>query len=198
MTEKAQTAEEVPQLVPINTHFDLGALVYEDSSSYAGLTEKEIEARSRDNYTSLFKHLFDLKRQQKAKAGGDDGEILEYTKALWSVDLPEPKIITPRQKPAPKEKPKTKWEKFREEKGLPTRQKRSRLVFDPITNDWVPRWGPNSKKKIEAKHDWLQEDKPKHTDSGIDPFTMKRQEKKVVLEKEKLRKLKNDLHAVKT
>ena len=114
------------------------------------------------------------------------------------MDLPEPKIVTPRQKPAPKEKPKTKWEKFREEKGLPARQKRSRLVFDPITNDWVPRWGPNSKKKIEAKHDWLQEDKPKHLEAGIDPFTMKKQEKKVVLEKEKLRKLKNDLHAVKT
>jgi len=74
--------------------------------------------------------------------------------------LPEPKIVVPRAKPAPKEKPKTKWEKFREEKGLPARKKRSRLVFDPISNDWVPRWGPNSKKKIEAKHEWLLEDKP--------------------------------------
>jgi regulator of ribosome biosynthesis len=167
--EKLDAVTEVPP--PINTHFDLGALVYEDSQSFAGLTEKDIEQRSRDNFTRLFKHLFDLKRQQKAKAGGDDGEILEYTKALWSVELPEPKIVTPRQKPAPKEKPKTKWEKFREEKGLPTRKKRSRLVFDPITNDWVPRWGPNSKKKIEAKHEWLLEDKPKHIENGVDPFT---------------------------
>ena len=39
---------------------------------------------------------------------------------------------------------------------------------------------------------------PKHIEAGIDPFTMKKQEKKLVLEKEKLRKLKNDLHAVKT
>lgn len=81
---------------PINTSYDLGALVFEDSQSYAGLTEKEIELRSRDNYTRLFKHLFDLKRQQRVKAGGDEGEILEYAKALWSVELPEPKIVTPR------------------------------------------------------------------------------------------------------
>ena len=114
------------------------------------------------------------------------------------MDLPEPRIIVPRQKPIPKEKPKTKWEKFREEKGLPVRQKRSRLIFDPITKDWVPRWGPNSKKKIEAKHDWLQEVKPKHDEAGVDPFTMQRQEKKLVLEKEKMRKLKNDLHSLKT
>ncbi len=99
---------------------------------------------------------------------------MEYTKAMYNVELPEPKIVTPRQKPVPKEKAKTKWEKFREEKGLPARKKRSRLVFDPITNDWVPRWGPNSKKKIEAKHEWLLEDKPSNIESGIDPFTQKR------------------------
>jgi hypothetical protein len=34
--------------------------------------------------------------------------------------------------------------------------------------------------------------------AGVDPFTMKRQEKKLVLEKEKMRKLKNDLHSLKT
>jgi regulator of ribosome biosynthesis len=94
------------------------------------------------------------------------------------VDLPEPKLLTPRSKPAPKEKPKTKWEKFREERGLPARKKRSRLIFDPITNDWVPRWGPGSKKKIEAKHEWLLEDKPGVHDE-TDPFTVKRQEKKL-------------------
>ena len=103
----------------------------------------------------------------------------------------------PRAKPAPKEKPKTKWEKFREEKGLPARKKRSRLVFDPISNDWVPRWGPNSKKKIEAKHEWLLEDKPTNDATGVDPFTQKRQEKKLHLEKEKLRKIKNEMHALK-
>ena len=114
--------------------------------------------------------MFDLKRKQKARLG-DDGEILEYTKALYSVDLPEPKIVVPRAKPAPKEKPKTKWEKFRDEKGLPPRKKRSRLVFDEITNDWVPRWGPKSIKKIEDKHEWLIENHGHAKDGDTDPFT---------------------------
>jgi len=46
--------------------------------------------------------------------------------------MPQGKTVLPREKPAPKEEMKTKWEKFREEKGLPPRKKRSRLVFDPI------------------------------------------------------------------
>jgi regulator of ribosome biosynthesis len=102
--------------------------------------------------------------------------------------------VTPRAKPAPKEKPKTKWEKFREAKGLPARKKRSRLVFDKITQDWVPRWGPNSNAKIAKKHEWLLEDKP---EGGPDPFTIKRQEKQLQLEKENLKRMKNELHAIK-
>jgi regulator of ribosome biosynthesis len=46
--------------------------------------------------------------------------------------MPASTTVLPREKPAPKEAVKTKWEKFREEKGLPSRKKRSRLVFDPI------------------------------------------------------------------
>jgi len=135
-----------------------------------------------------------LKKQQRAKQG-EDGEILEYTKAQYALDLPEPRLITPRAKPAPKEKPKTKWEKFREEKGLPARKKRSRLIFDEITQDWVPRWGPGSKAQIAKKHEWLLEDKAGV--EGADPFTIKRQEKKMQLEKENLKKMKNELHAIK-
>jgi len=45
MTESASVAA-VPgdaPVQPINTSYDLGALVFEDSQSYAGLTEKETE-----------------------------------------------------------------------------------------------------------------------------------------------------------
>lgn len=69
------------------------------------------------------------------------------------------------------------------------------MVFDPITNDWVPRWGHNSSKKIAEAHDWLIEDKPKH--EGNDPFTMKRQEKKLQLAKEKMKQVKNEVRAIK-
>lgn len=87
----------------------------------------------------------------------------------------------------------TKWEKFRIEKGIPTKAKRSRMVFDPITQDWVPRYGAGSIKKIEDKHNWMMEVKPKHDEAGVDPFTYQRSEKKIEKEKQALRELKNQV-----
>ena len=99
------------------------------------------------------------------------------------VDMPDRIQVLPREKPCPTEKAKTKWEKFREERGMAPREKRSRLVFDPITNDWVPRWGKGSVKKIEEQHQWLMPEKGKHREAGIDPFTYARAEKKAKQEK---------------
>jgi len=89
----------------------------------------------------------------------------------------------PREKCAPKDKQLTKWEKFRLEKGIPSRKARSRIVFDPVTNDWVPRHGMGSVKKIADAHNWLMEEKPKHVESGVDPFTYAKAEKKAKQEK---------------
>ena len=107
----------------------------------------EFSKRTASNLCILYKQLFDLKKAQDAKHG-PDGEILEYTKSRYMVEMPSTIQVLPREKPCPTEKPKTKWERFREERGMAPRQKRSRLVFDPITNDWVPRWGTGSVKKI--------------------------------------------------
>jgi regulator of ribosome biosynthesis len=68
------------------------------------------------------------------------------------VSIPPSQVVFPREKPAPKEKEMTRWEKFRLEKGMPARKKRGRMVFDEITNDWVPRHGMGSIKKIADKH----------------------------------------------
>ena len=137
--------------------------------------------------------MFELKKQQKIEDGGEDGEILEYTKSQFSVRLPASKVTLPRQHYPPKPKPLTKWEKFRIEKGLPQKEKRSRMVFDPITNDWVPRFGAGSIKKIEDKYNWMMHEKPKHVDAGMDPFTFKKMEKTVDKEKQNLRELKNKI-----
>jgi regulator of ribosome biosynthesis len=101
----------------------------------------------------------------------------------------------PREKPAPKDKQKTKWEKFREERGLPPRKSRSRLVFDELTNDWVPRWGAGSIKKIQEKHNWLMPTKPKHETAGITPFEWEKLEKKGKNQKQDLAELKNKIYA---
>lgn len=114
-------------------------------------------------------------------------------KSKYSVDLPKSQIILPRTKPIPKEKPLTKWEKFRIEKGMTTREKRSRMVYDTRTDDYVPRFGAGSIKKIADKHQWVMEEKPKHVEAGLDPFTYKKNEKKLEQEKQNLRTLKNQI-----
>jgi regulator of ribosome biosynthesis len=38
---------------------------------------------------------------------------LEYTKSKYTIELPEPNVVLPREKPVPKPKQLTKWEKFR-------------------------------------------------------------------------------------
>jgi hypothetical protein len=100
------------------SNVDIGCLLIEDCRSYEGLAQKDFDARTQANLCSLYQHLFDLKKQQKLDDGGEDGEILEYTKSKWNVRLPESKVTLPRQHPPPKQKPLTKWEKFRIEKGL--------------------------------------------------------------------------------
>jgi len=107
--------------------------------------------------------------------------------------MPDVRVVLPREKPCPVETPKTKWEKFREERGMTARRKRSRLVYDQITKDWVPRWGAGSVKKIADKHNWAMEEKPKHVAAGIDPFTYARAEKKAKVEKQDLAHLKNKI-----
>ena len=182
--------------VDVNLNCDPGCLLVEDCQSYEGITTTEFSKRTATNLCTLYKQLFDLKKAQDA-AHGPDGEILEYTKSRFLLDMPEPVQVLPREKPCPVEKPKTKWEKFREERGMAPRKKRSRLVFDPITNDWVPRWGVGSKKKIEEQHQWLIPEKQKHVDAGMDPFTYARAEKKAKLEKQKLSEVRNQVNAVK-
>ena len=113
------------------------------------------------------------------------------------VEMPDTIQVLPREKPCPTEKSKTKWERFREERGMAPRQKRSRLVFDPITNDWVPRWGTGSVKKIADQHQWLLPEKGKHREAGMDPFTYAKAEKKQKMEKQKLAEVRNKVNAVK-
>jgi regulator of ribosome biosynthesis len=85
----------------------------------------------------------------------------------------------------------TKWERFRLEKGMPARKKRSRMVYDEITKDWVPRHGAGSIKKIAEKHNWLMAEKPKHVAAGMDPFTYEKDQKKNAGKKQDLAHTKN-------
>ena len=56
------------------------------------------------------------------------------------AQLPPPTTVLPREKPLPKPKPLTKWQKFAQEKGIKKR-KRSKLEFDEASGDWKRRHG---------------------------------------------------------
>jgi len=172
---------------------DLGGLIFEDVSSFADCNVKEFSKKTSTNICSVFKALFELKAKQDAKHG-EDGEILENDRSEFNVKMPNSHIILPREKACPKEEQMTKWEKFREERGLPPRKKRGRLVFDPIQNDWVPRWGKGSIKKLAEGDNWLMHEKPKHVQVGLNPFDYAKDESKRKLEKQNLAELRNKLH----
>jgi regulator of ribosome biosynthesis len=115
------------------------------------------------------------------------------------VQLPPAVTPIPRAKPPPVPKPETKWEKFRKEKGI-AKRKKSRLVWDPTTQTWKPRWGfgrinqadidnPNEEK-------WVRDAKP--TDQpGTDPWTEELRERKERVAKQKKNEMRNRKRALK-
>lgn len=56
------------------------------------------------------------------------------------VSLPAPTTPLPREKPVPKPKPLTKWQRFAQERGI-RKRKRSKLVYDEEAGEWRRRHG---------------------------------------------------------
>jgi hypothetical protein len=110
MSEAEQLAEQKKTAART---FDMGSLLIEDCTNYDGLTPKQYMERTQDNLCSLYEQMFELKKRQRLEVGGEDGEILEYTKSKWSVMLPKSTVVLPRAKAPPKKKELTKWERFR-------------------------------------------------------------------------------------
>lgn len=71
------------------------------------------------------------------------------------VKLPEPVFQLPREKPLPKPKPLTKWERFAKAKGI-SHSKKDKKVWDDDKQEWVNRWGRDGKNR-EGEEQWLHE-----------------------------------------
>jgi regulator of ribosome biosynthesis len=170
-----------------NVAYDLGNLLINDTQQFKvdDITEEDIVKRGKENMTVFIEHLYKLSQSQK----GENEEDRDFDKAPDNLKLPKPITLLPRAKPIPKPKPLTKWEKFRLEKGLQPRQRRSRMVYSELAGDWVPRWGKGSEKKLMNQSEWAIEEKPGQ--EGQDPFTRRKQEKKLNLMKEKKKEMKN-------
>ena len=169
--------------------YDLGNLMVVDTHSFDNLDDSEILARTNKNFEGILQALLGLKDKSKPQ---------EYDRPVLEVTLPPKLLQFPRQKPVPKPKPLTKWEKFRVEKGLRPHQKKPRLVYDEITKAWVPRYGFKGKVRIEDAASGIIEDHTGIPLSERDPFVERKKEKKLVMEKQKLREARNQLSADKT
>eukprot|EP00924_Labyrinthula_sp_SR-Ha-C_P008015 snap_masked-scaffold_11-processed-gene-0.5-mRNA-1 protein AED:0.13 eAED:0.13 QI:0/-1/0/1/-1/1/1/0/234 len=157
-----------------NFETELALLEASDTSAFPPNTsEDEIMKRATNNMDLLLASLFRL-----AKSQGKVGK----------VTLPKQVTVLPRQKPLPRKKPETRWEKFAKEKGI-NKKKRERLVLDEETGEYVPRWGGRSAQN-NKKVNWVEELK-EGDDPTVDKFIEKREKKKLRVLKNERNRLKN-------
>jgi regulator of ribosome biosynthesis len=132
------------------------------------MNKENMDSVSRDNVQLLFNHLFQLPTSRK------DGEVIAV--------LPKPTTVLPREKPVPKAKALTTWEKFAKAKGI-KKEKKSRMVFDENSGEYKPRYGYKSAKN-EEMNQWCVE-VPDNADPFEDQFQKMHQEKKERVSKNK-------------
>ncbi|OQV18812.1 Ribosome biogenesis regulatory protein-like protein [Hypsibius exemplaris] len=178
MAAAAATAEQH------GVEVDLGNLLACDPRPLTLTASDDVEALIQTEMTELAQLLLD-----KVWA-----LPLERIEDAVVTTLPKPTTFLPREKPIPKAKPMTKWEKYAKEKGI-TKTKQSRMVWDQTTREWKPRWG--YKKAATEDDDWVTE-VPKDSDGRNDPFTEKAKAKKERIAKNELQRLKNVARAHKT
>ena len=178
-----------------NIFYDTRRLVIVDSNNILNqknnekeLTETIMMNKAKQNYISFASSLFDILSKQQ----GQEKEDLDYDKAPDELALPEAIITLPRALPIPVAKPLTKWEKYKQEKGI-VQRKRSRMVYSEEVGDWVPRWGRGSVKKIQDSMNWAMEEK----EPGVNPFEQKSNEKQLAKAKQLKRQMKNEEYAKK-
>ncbi|KAI9230981.1 MAG: ribosome biogenesis regulatory protein-domain-containing protein [Piptocephalis tieghemiana] len=172
---------EVEKLLPLD--MDLGNLLASDVNELKdnilggdkdNAKDEYLLELARDNTQLLFNSVF-----SRPTRSTDMGVL---------ASLEPPSLVIPREKPIPKDKPLTRWEKFAKAKGIQNRKK-SRMVFDEETGEYKPRWG--YKGATEGKEgDWLIE-VPEGSDPMEDQYQKAREEKKGRVEKNQKRQRRN-------
>lgn len=73
------------------------------------------------------------------------------------MTLPPPTFPLPREKPLPKPKEETKWEKFAKKKGIKEAKRGAgKTEYDEAKGEWVPKWGYKGRNK-EGEGEWIVE-----------------------------------------
>uniref|UniRef100_A0A8C2JDL8 Ribosome biogenesis regulatory protein n=1 Tax=Cyprinus carpio TaxID=7962 RepID=A0A8C2JDL8_CYPCA len=117
----------------------------------------------------------------------------ERVEEIIVAKLPDPTTPFPREKPAPKPKPPTKWEQFAKLKGI-QKKKKTNLVWDDVHKEWRRRWG--YKRAKDDTKEWLIE-VPENADPSEDQFAKRNKAKKERVAKNEYNRLKNIARAQK-
>lgn len=163
-----------------------------DSAQLADAETKEEYLRevSRENIQLLVGQLLQLPIKKTTSSVNSSGSQ-DSTMTLFT--LPAPSTQLPREKALPKEKAKTKWERFALEKGIQKKAKDGKLVYDEDSGKWVPKWGyGGANKKLDKQ--WLVElpENPEKAENDfVDPRSLARQERKKLVKKNQKQQEKN-------
>lgn len=133
----------------------------------------------------LMRQLFALPVASVSKKDSQDGGKL--------VELPAPTTPLPREKPLPKDKPKTRWEQFAEQKGI-RKRKRSKLVWDEDAGEWRRRYGYGRVKDLDDQI--ILPHKP-GDDPNEDPWERREKERKGRVSKNETQRVANLKRAAK-
>lgn len=182
---------------PLPNTYDLGNLATFDPNPLdadklkdALQREEYLSSVTRDNLQLLINQILSLPIKATTETHGSS---TGQDSTMTLIRLPEPTTSLPREKSIPKDKPKTKWEKFAAIKGIKAKAKDGKMVYDEATGEWVPKWGYKGKNK-DLDNQWLVEveDKVKGTpDELIDPRTLKRAERKKLIKKNEMQHKRN-------
>jgi regulator of ribosome biosynthesis len=169
--------------------YDLGSLTVFDANAIPSLDAKKreswIHSNARDVTQVLVNHVFSLPT--------------ESTQDGYFALLPDVVTPLPREKPVPKEKTLTRWEKFAKAKGI-NKTKKSRVEFDEGLGEFVPKYGFRGIKQGRnpdlVPNDWLVEvpdslTKPVTDTPEEDQFTRIKNAKKERVEKNQKRQRRN-------
>ncbi|CAH1795001.1 unnamed protein product [Owenia fusiformis] len=178
LAEKGQKFKSIEVEKDLELEIDEGNLLAVDTNPidikiFRTNKEKFLSELARDNTQLLLNRIWELPTHRK------EDVIL--------AKLPEPKTIIPREKPVPKEKAATKWEKYAALKGI-QKSKKSRMVWDETHQEYRPRWG--YKRANDDTKDWLIE-VPGNADPYEDQFEKRLKAKKERTAKNELQRLCN-------
>ena len=162
---------------PLPLELDLGNMLAIDNNQVdtESLDAAGLLSLARDNTQLLLNAIFDLETERVEDA--------------VTAKFPPPTFVLPREKPVPKPKAMTKWEKYAKEKGIEKKKKKDRLVWDDVVQKWIPQFG-YKKAQAEADKNWAIPVKHNH-DPNEDPYEKLAEDKREKVAKNELQRLRN-------